>query len=130
MSSTTADEGLSEPTSRQQGVPETLTKALSMSRTERMQAITNLYLYLEDMTVHELAHARNSDGEIEFESLLGLDLYTQMTAHLGETPLQLTEFEHTTFQTLAGIEELVRRAYLKLEERSNAQPEASKTPTD
>ena len=131
MSSTTENDDAALPASRQHGVPETLTEALDMSHAERMQAITNLYLYLEDLTGHELAQApRNADGDIEIESLLGLDLYTQMTAHLGEKPLQLTDFEHSTFQTLAGIEELVRLAYLSLDERAAALAETSKTTLD
>ncbi|TCK65835.1 hypothetical protein [Curtobacterium sp. PhB136] len=106
-------------TRRRNGVPATLADAVALTTDERLEVIRRVFLHLEAMTDAELAAAPTNDaGEFVFDSLLGMDLYTEMTQHLGEKPLDLSEFVHGKFETFAGINELVGLAYDMLQKKS------------
>ncbi|MCS6569245.1 hypothetical protein NYQ35_10555 [Curtobacterium flaccumfaciens pv. flaccumfaciens] len=106
-------------TRRRNGVPATLADAVTLAPDERLEIIRRVFLHVEAMSDAELAAApTNNAGEFVFDSLLGMDLYTEMTQHLGSKPLDLSEFEHGKFETFAGINELVGLAYDALQARS------------
>ena len=106
-------------TRRRNGVPATLAGAVALSADERLAIIRRVFLHLEAVTEDELnALLTNDAGELVFDSLLGMNLYTELTQHLGEKPIDLSEFAHGKFETFAGINELVGLAYDALEKRS------------
>lgn len=106
-------------TRRRNGVPATLAEAVLLSADERLAVIRRVFLHVEAMTEADLAAApTNEAGEYIFDSLLGMDLFTEMTQHLGQKPIDLSEFPHGKFETFAGINGLVGLAYEALERRS------------
>lgn len=115
---TTSPAPLSD-TARRNGVPATLADATALTPGQRLDVICRVFLHLEAMTPADLATVPTNDaGEHVFDSLLGLTLYTELTQHLGEKPLELSKFDHGKFETFVGVNELVGLAYAELQKRS------------